>query len=163
MPGTPHERGLRLDLTGLREEYARARPPTSRRAAALGALVTVACVAAVALVAALVTRDPGWVVRGVVLGGVAAALSHVTDRPGWRPRTLLRAEELEVHDGGLGGDRYAWWWVRQVTCAPSRRVPGRAVLGDGRRLRLHEMPAEDVERLARALERARAAGPGTGS
>ncbi len=152
---------MTVDLTGLRAEYdvrdprpLRGRARRRFRAVALGLVAVAGGVAA------------WWggaeaVVRVLVVVATVAFVGWLTEHPRWCARTRLEPEVLEVKDGGVGrGDRYRWWFVREITCRPGRSVPGRAVLGDGRRLRLHGMPAADVVRLAEALDRARAAADG---
>ncbi|WP_299040115.1 hypothetical protein [uncultured Pseudokineococcus sp.] len=162
MSGTAHERALHLDLAGLREEYVHQDPPMARGTAVRWLLAGAVAVTAAAVLA-VVTEHLGLLVGALLHGVAAVVVVSVTDRPRWRPRTVLRPEELDVRDRGLFRDRFAWWWVVEVQCHPARRPPGRVVLQDGRRLRLRGMPAADVERLARALERARAATHGSGS
>ncbi|ROP27305.1 hypothetical protein [Pseudokineococcus lusitanus] len=152
---------MTVDLTGLRAEYDVRDPRPLRERARLGFRAVALGLVAVACGVAAWWGGAEAVVRVLGVVGLVAFLRWMTDHPRWCARTRLEPEVPEVKDGGIGrGDRYRWWFVREITCRPGRAVPGRAVLGDGRRLRLHGMPADEVDRLAEALERARAAANG---
>ncbi len=152
---------LRLDLAGLREEYVigqeePAWTPRQARAylaGASGILVLVYVTLAVVVGPADVPWGP---LVAMPVGMVLANRWQM--RPRRRPRTRLTPTELHLRERPSVEDVLPWGDVLVVTARRAqKRAPGEVHLRDGRRLRLVGMPADDVVRLAEALDRARAA------
>lgn len=152
---------LRLDLTGLRERYDAGDevPAMSRRQvyALVGAGVALVVAYAVVVVGVL-GESPLRLLPVVTPLAFSFAFGVYLGRSGRYPHTRLTPAELSIRERWWSKDVVPWTDVLVVTARRAqKRAPGEVHLRDGRRLRLVGMPADDVVRLAEALDRARAA------
>ncbi|ROP27306.1 hypothetical protein [Pseudokineococcus lusitanus] len=152
---------LRVDLTGLRERYDAGQEvpamPRRRVYALVGAGVVL--VVAYAVVVVGVLGEPLFRLLPLITTPLFCfALGIYLGRSGRHPHTRLTPTELHLREQLWSKEELPWADVLVVTARRAqKRAPGEVHLRDGRRLRLVGMPADDVVRLAEALDRARAA------